>query len=385
MIRLLEPTGLPLPMLLPPGRDAVEWHAALSGEIARHLSPAHAFLLAVPRQTTDGLVWQANGSARVRYADLPADGRRALDAALTAILSDIRRLAESGVAPAVAAAWPALREVPDQGHVFAVDGRPVLAGWGHGDTATGRLARFDDGVRWRARPGARWGLYGGALAALALLALAAGLLTPVAGAWLTEKPASCGVVPGQLDAMRKEAALENRGAELRTLLATLTEDLGRKQLLCPIAVVPAAPAPFPRPAAVPIPLPRADLPQERWERRDLGMLEGCWNLDSTVTVTNEARTQSSKLQSWRMCFDGAGAGQQTMVTEDGRRCEGPLAASFDGASTLLVTEPARCRGSLSMNRSTRSCQRVSDSEAVCEGRLVEGNRSGSAYHGRFRR
>ena len=382
MIRLLEPTQLPLPTLLPPGRDAAAWHAVLSGEIARHLSPEHAFLLAEPQQTTDGLVWQADGSARVRYADLPSDGRRALDAALTAILSDIRRLAESGVAPAVTAAWPALREVPDTGHVFAVDGRPVLAAWGHGDT--GRLARFDDAVRWRPQPRARWGLYGGALLALALLALAAGLLTPIAGAWLTEKPAACGVVPGQLDAMRQEAALENRGAELRTLLATLTEDVGRKQLLCPIAVLPPPAAPFPRPAAVPTPPPRADLPQDRWDRRDLAMLEGCWHLDSPITVTNEARTKSSKLQSWRMCFDGAGAGQQTMVTEDGRRCEGPLAASFDGA-TLLVTEPANCRGSLQMVRSTRSCQRISDTEAVCEGRLVEGNRSGSPYRGRFRR
>ena len=34
--------------LLPDGRDAVAWHPALSAEIAAHLSPAHATILATP-------------------------------------------------------------------------------------------------------------------------------------------------------------------------------------------------------------------------------------------------------------------------------------------------------------------------------------------------
>ena len=126
MIRLLD--AVPLRSVLPNGRDPAAWHTALTSEIAQHLSPAHAAVLAKPEQTESGWAWTTNGAARTRYADLPGQSRRALDAALGAILSDIRRLAESGVAPVVRQAWPVLREIPDMGHVFAVDGRPVLAG-----------------------------------------------------------------------------------------------------------------------------------------------------------------------------------------------------------------------------------------------------------------
>ena len=247
MIRPLHAAPGELRSLLPPGRDVAAWHAALSEEIARHLSPAHALLLARPERAEGGTAWVADGAARSRYADLPADGRRALAAATGAILSDIRRLAESGAAPAVRDAWPALREIPDMGHLFAVDGRPVLAAWGHagGGGASGRLARLDDGVPWRAAPRAPWGRYGAALVALAALALAAGLLLPWASPWLVDPPAACAIVPGQLDAMRGQMELEGRGQELRTLLATLTEETGRRQLQCPI---PAAPPPA-RPGA----------------------------------------------------------------------------------------------------------------------------------------
>ena len=153
MIRLLHAAPGDLRSLLPPGRDLAAWHAALSDEIARHLSPAHALLLARPDRAEGGTAWVAEGLARSRYADLPAEERRALGLATGAILSDIRRLAESGAAPAVREAWPALREIPDMGHLFAVDGRPVLAAWGHAGEggASGRLARLDDGVPWRAR------------------------------------------------------------------------------------------------------------------------------------------------------------------------------------------------------------------------------------------
>ena len=151
MIRLLEARTGTLRPLLPPGRNLGAWHAALVAELAR-LSPAHAAILAQPVPTPGGTAWETPGQGRIAYADLSAENRRALDQALGAILSDIRRLAESGTAPSVREAWPALREVPDMGHVFAVDGRPVLAAWGHASTgAPGRLARLDDGIAWAAR------------------------------------------------------------------------------------------------------------------------------------------------------------------------------------------------------------------------------------------
>lgn len=382
MIRLAEEAAPgDLRSLLPPGRDLPAWHAALSEEIARHLSPAHALLLARPERGNGGTAWVAEGLARSRYADLPAEGRRALDAAAGAVLSDIRRLAESGAAPAVREAWPALRDIPDMGHLFAVDGRPVLAAWGHagGAGASGRLARLDDGVPWRAVPRRPWGRYGAALGVLAALALAAGLLLPWASPWLVDPPAACAIVPGQLDAMRGQMELESRGQELRTLLATLTEEVGRRQLQCPI---PAAPPPAPPTPNQP---PRADLPQDRWDRRDLAMFEGCWSLYTAVTVFDDSLTQASKVRAWRQCFDNHGSGRQTIVLEDGRQCEGPLAASFGQDGILHVTEPNACHGSLHLKRSERLCRRLGDTEAECNGRNIEGSRSGRAYVGRFRR
>ncbi len=382
MIRLVETAFGTLRSLLPPGRDAAAWHAALCGEIGQHLSPAHAQILARPEPTAGGITWLAGGSVRSRYADLPAEGRRALDAAIGAILSDVRRLAESGVASAVQEAWPAIFEVPDMGHVFAVDGRPVLAAWGHAGGAGGRLARLDDGVPWRAAPRPPWGRYGAALGVLAGFALAAGLLLPLAPRWLVNEPAACAIVPGQLEALRGQMELDGRGQELRTLLATLTEEVGRAQLLCPIVVL----RPLPSPAPASIPSPPAALPQNRWDQHDLGVLSGCWSLYTPVVVSNATRTQSSKVQSWRMCFNNHGTGQQTVTLEDGRGCQGPLSAGFAGEGFLRVTHPAPCISpALEMVRAGMLCQRLNDSEAACEVDNLDGAFAGSSYASRFRR
>ena len=67
MIRLAEAAPGALRSLLPPGRDLPAWHAALSEEIARHLSPVHALLLARPERVGDGTAWVADGAARSRW------------------------------------------------------------------------------------------------------------------------------------------------------------------------------------------------------------------------------------------------------------------------------------------------------------------------------
>ena len=380
MIRLAEAAPGDLRSLLPPGRDLLAWHAALAEEIARHLSPAHAMLLARPERADGGTAWVSEGLARSRYADLPAEGRRALDAAAGAILSDVRRLAESGAAPAVRDAWPALREIPDMGHLFAVDGRPVLAAWGHAGAggaivgASGRLARLDDGVPWRAVPGRPWGRYGAALGVLAALALAAGLLLPRAAPWLVDPPAACAIVPGQLDAMRGQMELESRGQELQTLLATLTEEVGRRQLQCPIPAAPQPPAPPPA--------PRAALPQSQWRQRDVSLLQGCWSLATEMAIRRRGEEGPGvRLRSWRMCFDDHGVGRQTETLEDGRSCDGPLAATFEG-DRLRVTQSPPCTGpDLRMGHNELLCRRVSDAEAQCEGR----NTNGTTFEATFKR
>src|SRR5689334_9046834 len=160
MIPLVETPHGSIRSLLPDGRDAVSWYPALTSEIASHLSPAHAAILARPVSGRDGIVWQADAVQARRYAELSAPDRDALMRAVRVILSDIRRLAESGAAPSVARCWPALREIPDLGLLFAADGRPMLAGWGavpqSVTTPRGLLIEADDRRPWRPKPRIPW-------------------------------------------------------------------------------------------------------------------------------------------------------------------------------------------------------------------------------------
>jgi hypothetical protein len=242
---LIETPATALRPLLPLDHDLVARHAALVAELAAHLTPRHAAILARPVARPTAWQWCARGTAMRRFADLSAEDRRALMAAGGAILSDVRRLAESGIAPAVAAAWPALREIPDPNCIFAVDGRPVLTAWGHAPTdgAASLFAVYDDGVTWRAPPRVPWNAYAAALACVAVLALAAGLLLPDTMSWAVPAPMACRVAPDQLDALVRQSQVRSLGEDLTRLLASVDDDIGRMQLLCPL------PAAIPRPAS----------------------------------------------------------------------------------------------------------------------------------------
>jgi hypothetical protein len=361
---LIETRDGTLRPLLPQAGDPASWHAAMTAEIGQHLTPAHAALLATPVRSAAGWTWRAAGEAQRGFTDLAASDRRALTTAIGVILSDIRRLGESGRAPAVAACWPALREVPDWRHVFAVDGRPVLAAWGHGgaDGSAGLLARLDDDVPWRAPPRLAWPVYAATLGAVALLALAAGLLLPVLGGALLAGPPACVAAPGELDLLGAQNAAAARGSELKQLLAALDDDIGRRQLQCPIRTVPAPPPP-----------PHADLPQDRWNQHDLSMLLGCWRNTTDLALEDAVTGEPWPIREWRMCFDRSGAGRQTIFWKDGRSCTGRTHAAFDNNGHVTLTDLERCAGS---NRDVYTgvfvCERISDTEAKCERTPTEG-------------
>jgi hypothetical protein len=364
--------------ILPPGRDLSGWYEAVTEEIAQHLTAAHASLLARPEASPSGTAWIVPDADWRRQADLPVADRGALLRALGAIRSDIRRLAESGVAPAVAAAWPVLWTVPDLSYVFAVAGRPVLAGWSLPNEYAGTvLDRYDDGVGWVAPSRTPWRIYCLTLGTLAVLALAAGLLLPLMRLDLARPPTMCKAVPGQLALMREQAAAAVNGDQLRTTLAALTGELGRRQLTCPLRQAPRAPLP----ASVPTPLPRADLPQEQWQRHDLSMLEGCWNLTSRLFLGSQGQ-HTEPVSVWRMCFGRSGQGSQTEGTQLDGNCHGPVAAQFDG-DKLQITEPQNCFGpNLRLNRMELLCARVGDSRADCQGRNLP---SGEGFTAEFQR
>jgi hypothetical protein len=383
MIRLLEQRAGTTRIVLPAGRDLVGWHQALTTEIAAHLTPAHAALLATPVPDGAGTAWFAPGTALRRYGDLDAADRNRLTAAVTAILSDIRRLAESGAAPAVAAAWPALRTIPDLTHLFAVDGRPVLAGWGFAAPVggAGPLAALDDGIARRASARLAWPVYAGTLAALAALALFVGLVLAPLGGLIMPSPAACHAAPGQLALLLAQSREAARTDALKTQLAQLQEDRGVRDLQCPIprqAVTPPAPAPPPA--------PHADLPQDRWDRHDLGMLQGCWNNFTQMIMEEEATHRKHPVQTWVFCLDGQGHGHQTITFDNGDKCQNNLSASFGADNLLRLLDADVCRfheGPLRRGRMT--CQRQNDAEATCMRRDLEGPAAGHDQPGGFRR
>jgi hypothetical protein len=261
MMRLLATRPQDLRCLLPMPPDQA---FAVLGTEASRISPAHAALFAQPVPEDGAVVWAAPGARMARYADLDAASRAALTAEAGRILSDLRREAERQAATAggaLAWLWPAIAEIPSFDMVFAVDGRPVLAGWGHVGAAApgplGLLARFDDGVAWQPPPRRPWGIWVATLATLALLALLAGLVGPlVAWRFLTPPQAACVAAQGDLEALARLVEAERGERDLRTELARLEEELGRRRLACPLPRA-AQPPPPPRP-----PEPAPEPPRE---------------------------------------------------------------------------------------------------------------------------
>jgi len=245
-----------------------EAHAVIAAAAAR-LSPAHAALFARPVAAEGATAWEAPGARMARYADLDAASRAALTAEAGRLLSDLRREAEREAAAGggrLAALWPALAEIPSFDLLFAVDGRPVLAAWGHVGAAApgplGLLVRFDDGRPWAPPPRRPWGVWGATLAALALLALLAGLFAPLI-AWrlLTPPEAACVAAEGDLAALERMVEAERGERDLRAELARLEEELGRRRLACPLPRAPEPPLEPPRPEEpLPPPPPAAPPP-----------------------------------------------------------------------------------------------------------------------------
>jgi hypothetical protein len=256
--------------------------------------------------------------------------------------------------------------------LFAADGRPVLAGWGavpQSVTAPRRLlADVDDGHAWRRPPRTPWRLYATVAAALAVFALASGLLlsrlaVPAASV------AACAAAPDDLAALEGQAQADARHGALQAELARLVEEAGRRRLQCPLPVAARPPPPH---AEAPPPPPPA-LPSDRWNRHDLSMLEGCWSRISNMAVRDVATGRRLPVANWRICFDQTGHGTQKITLEDGSRCTGSLQASFVGERMLI--RAARCAYPGERRyyvRSELDCTRVSDQEANCLGRDLEG-------------
>lgn len=390
MLRLAELSKARLRWTGPAGLAPAAALARLRPLLAA-LGPHHAALLATPAEGAEAIAWDAPGNAQRGLPGLNRHDRAVFAASLTLLLSDIRRAAETARAEGDAdraALLDLARMVPTQDTVFAVDGVPVLAAWGFAAAdgpVVSALARFDDATG--AAPVARdrtamW------LAAAALVAFGAAALfaAPVLRGMLEPPLPACQVNTEELAALRDLDLLREQGRALAGEREAWRLSRGRQQQDCPLPQAPPqrqpeppppepppapTPAPPPRPTppppAPPPPPPRTDLPAERWNRGDLALLEGCWNLASDYRTRDVRTGRVNTVRAWRVCFDRAGQGRQTLTFDNGAVCEGPARGSFEGRNLLIDdVSDLQCDDQSYIYRRISRCERANDSRAECE-------------------
>ena len=127
---------------------------------------------------------------------------------------------------------------------------------------------------------------------------------------------------------------------------------------CPPAKLVAEPAPEPEPEG---------LDARRWREKDLSLLEGCWSLASDYRLKNRVTGVITRVESWKMCFDDEGHGEQRLVRTDGKECTADASASFgeDGQLQIDDRTDIQCTGGVRIYRRVMKCTLEPNGEAAC--------------------
>lgn len=258
--------------LLPAGISHGVARATLAGMLATHAGPETAGLFAAVQDSAEGFAFQAPMGRIARYDQLDAEGRTRLRAEIGRLASVLRRAAEVAARadPAAHGGLPALvagaLDVPSFEHVFAQEGRPVLAGWGLTPTnqpqGVGLLRPLDDG-RPAEHP-TRLPLLALGLGALCLLLLGAVGAAAVPHL-LGPGERACRIEAGDITAAIRLEEERERERVLRGQIARLQGDVAQRQAQCPLREVPAPRPPQPRPETRPEPVPPPPRPEPRPE------------------------------------------------------------------------------------------------------------------------
>ncbi len=182
------------------------------------------------------------------------------------------------------------------------------------------------------------------------------------------------------------SAEAERGTELARQARQLELELEQKNLEC--ASIPKPPPPpleLPRhtdrprpqqtallkpPPPPPPPPPPKPLDSERWEKKDLSMLKGCWRLGRQTVGRIDA--EECAVPEGRICFGESGTGQRETTYNCAKAgtltCSAPIASRFNSDGTLGTTQPkVMCSGGMTWNERENwlTCRRVSDTLAIC--------------------
>lgn len=181
------------------------------------------------------------------------------------------------------------------------------------------------------------------------------------------------------------SAEAQRADGLRKLARQLETGLAEKRLACANLAAPQ-PTPLELPAEARLRRPQqtaelkpppGPLPADRWAKKDLGMLNGCWQLgrDSTGVRGDPgtpSREDNCAVKAGRMCFDADGRGQRSQETlcpvAGPILCSAPVTAHFASDGTFRTTQPAtQCQGGAPTTwlGYTLTCRRVDGDHAIC--------------------
>lgn len=123
---------------------------------------------------------------------------------------------------------------------------------------------------------------------------------------------------------RDLAILQEDRVSLERLIAALTRDLS--QLQC----APSSPATEPAELIDP----------DQFATRDLGVLDGCWALDSEYGTVDVETGEATRYSEWTICFPpgSEGQGQLRMFSSNGAECIGAADGAFSSDGTLVIEE-----------------------------------------------
>jgi hypothetical protein len=160
---------------------------------------------------------------------------------------------------------------------------------------------------------------------------------------------------------------DERGRQLADLARQLELQLTRNQTEC-LASRGPAPTP-PTTSAAPA------LPADRWDRKELGVLDGCWTLgqDTESDHRSGATVERCTVKANSICFtsDGRGERETRIICPQAGTftCKAPITAAFQPDGALHTTQPeVPCTPSGitwfgAPNYLT--CRRTSDNHATC--------------------
>ncbi len=119
--------------------------------------------------------------------------------------------------------------------------------------------------------------------------------------------------------------------------------------------------------------PEDEIDADAWEAGDVGLLEGCWELDSDIRVQDVDTGTYTHFNQWNMCFDASGQGRETMQATNGTSCEGTVSGQFRTTGRLAISEPGNlmCSDGSYIYQRDLDCSLSADGLASCAVRQPE--------------